>query len=66
MCNTLSTISVGISDLLSNIKYLADGIKAISSPEIKIQLNEWNQPVIFTPLSGLSVTYLVMPVQIRN
>jgi DNA polymerase III subunit beta len=53
-------------DIAFNIKYLMDGIKAISSPEIKMQLNEWNQPVIFTPLSGLQVTYLVMPVQIRN
>lgn len=53
-------------DIAFNIKYLTDGIKAISSPEIKMQLNEWNQPVIFTPLSGLQVTYLVMPVQIRD
>lgn len=53
-------------DVAFNIKYLMDGIKAISSPEIKMQLNEWNQPVIFTPLSGLQVTYLVMPVQIRD
>ncbi|VEP18097.1 Beta sliding clamp [Hyella patelloides LEGE 07179] len=53
-------------DIAFNIKYLMDGIKAISSAEIKMQLNEWNQPVIFTPLSGLQVTYLVMPVQIRN
>jgi DNA polymerase III subunit beta len=53
-------------DIAFNIKYLMDGIKAITSPEIKMQLNEWNQPVIFTPLSGLQVTYLVMPVQIRN
>lgn len=53
-------------DVAFNIKYLMDGIKAISSSEIKMQLNEWNQPVIFTPLSGLQVTYLVMPVQIRD
>ena len=53
-------------DIAFNIKYLTDGIKAIPSPEIKMQLNEWNQPVIFTPLSGLQVTYLVMPVQIRD
>ena len=53
-------------DIAFNIKYLTDGIKAISSPEIKMQLNEWNQPVIFTPVSGLQVTYLVMPVQIRD
>ena len=53
-------------DIAFNIKYLMEGIKAISSAEIKMQLNEWNQPVIFTPLSGLQITYLVMPVQVRG
>ena len=53
-------------DIAFNIKYLMDGLKALSATEIKMQLNEWNQPVIFTPLSGLKMTYLVMPVQIRN
>jgi DNA polymerase-3 subunit beta len=43
-----------------------DGLKAMSATEIKMQLNEWNQPVIFTPLSGVKMTYLIMPVQIRN
>lgn len=53
-------------DIAFNIKYLMDGLKALSATEIKMQLNEWNQPVIFTPLGGLKMTYLVMPVQIRN
>ena len=49
-----------------NIKYLMDGLKALSATDIKMQLNEWNQPVIFTPLNGSLMTYLVMPVQIRS
>ena len=53
-------------DIAFNIKYLADGLKALPSTEVKMQLNEWNLPVIFTPLTGLKMTYLVMPVQIRN
>ena len=53
-------------DIAFNIKYLMDGLKALSATEIKMQLNDWNQPVIFTPLGGLTMTYLVMPVQIRN
>lgn len=53
-------------DIAFNIKYLMDGLKAMSATEIKMQLNEWNQPVIFTPLSGVKMTYLIMPVQIRN
>ena len=53
-------------EIAFNIKYLMDGLKALPTSEIKMQLNEWNQPVIFSPLGGLKMTYLVMPVQIRN
>jgi DNA polymerase-3 subunit beta len=53
-------------DIAFNIKYLLDGLKAIPSTEITMQLNENNQPVIFTPLGVLKMTYLVMPVQIRD
>jgi DNA polymerase-3 subunit beta len=53
-------------EIAFNIKYLMDGLKALSATEIKMQLNEWNQPVIFTPLGGVKMTYLVMPVQLRN
>jgi DNA polymerase III subunit beta len=53
-------------DIAFNVKYLLDGLKAIPSTEISMQLNENNQPVIFTPLGSLKMTYLVMPVQIRD
>ena len=53
-------------EIAFNIKYLMDGLKALPTPEIKMQLNEWNQPVVFSPLGGVNMTYLVMPVQIRN
>jgi len=49
-----------------NVKYLIDGLKALSSGEITINLNSPTQPVIFTPLSGLKMTYLAMPVQLRD
>jgi DNA polymerase-3 subunit beta len=51
-------------EIAFNVKYLMDGLKALPAKEIKIQLNQGNQPVIFTPLGGLKMTYLVMPVQI--
>ncbi|NEO28492.1 MAG: DNA polymerase III subunit beta [Kamptonema sp. SIO4C4] len=53
-------------EIAFNIKYLMDGLKALSSPEITIHLNSPTQPVIFTPLSGLKMTYLAMPVQMRE
>ena len=59
-------ITGGSLEIAFNIKYLMDGLKALPAEQIKMQLNDWNQPVIFTPLGGLQMTYLVMPVQIRN
>ena len=49
-----------------NIKYLIDGVKALQSSEIQMQLNNPLSPVILTPLGSLKMTYLIMPVQIRS
>lgn len=51
-------------EIAFNIKYLMDGLKALPTSDITMQLNQGNQPVIFNPLGGLKMTYLVMPVQI--
>lgn len=68
--NAKSSISAEITgegfEIGFNIKYLMDGLKALSANEIKFQLNGATQPVIITPLSGLQMTYLIMPVQIRE
>ena len=48
-----------------NVKYLMDGLKALATKDIQMQLNGDKLPVIFTPLGGLQMTYLVMPVQLR-
>ncbi len=68
--NAEQSLSAQISgdsmDISFNIKYLMDGLKALSSAEIQMQLNNPMQPVIFTPLGGLKMTYLVMPVQQRG
>ncbi|MEM8641077.1 MAG: DNA polymerase III subunit beta [Cyanobacteria bacterium P01_G01_bin.54] len=53
-------------EIAFNVKYLMDGLKALSSQEITLHLNSSTQPVIFTPLSGLKMTYLAMPVQLRD
>ena len=51
-------------EIAFNIRYLMDGLKALPANEIQFQLNQSNQPAILTPLSGIKMTYLVMPVQI--
>ncbi|MBP0020745.1 MAG: DNA polymerase III subunit beta [Cyanobacteria bacterium SBLK] len=53
-------------EIAFNVKYLMDGLKALSSQEITINLNAATQPVIFKPLGGLKMTYLAMPVQLRD
>jgi DNA polymerase III subunit beta len=53
-------------DIAFNVKYLMDGLKTLPTQEIVINLNGPLEPVILTPLGGLKMTYLVMPVQIRN
>ncbi|NET85241.1 MAG: DNA polymerase III subunit beta [Moorea sp. SIO1F2] len=53
-------------EIAFNVKYLIDGLKALYTSDIQIQMNEANSPVIFMPLGGLKMTYLIMPVQIRK
>jgi len=53
-------------EIAFNVKYLIDGLKALSTSDIQMQINEANTPVILTPLGGLKMTYLIMPVQIRS
>ncbi|MDY6802279.1 MAG: DNA polymerase III subunit beta [Cyanobacteriota bacterium] len=55
------------TEIAFNVKYLIDGLKAIpSASEIQLQLNSATSPVILTPLGGIKMTYLIMPVQMRN
>ena len=64
------TLSAQISgesiEIAFNVKYLMEGLKALPSSEIQIQLNTALSPVILTPLGSLKMTYLIMPIQIRS
>jgi DNA polymerase III subunit beta len=53
-------------EIAFNVKYLSDGLKAVHSSEIQMQLNAETMPAILSPVSGQKVTYLIMPIQIRN
>ncbi len=48
-----------------NVKYFLEAIKAMGSQELEMRLNADDQPVILTPLGGMQMTCLVMPVKIR-
>lgn len=53
-------------EIAFNVKYLMEGLKALPSSEIQMHINQNLSPVIFTPLGGLKMTYLAMPVQLRS
>lgn len=53
-------------DIAFNVRYLLEGLKALNTAEVQMQFNTATSPAILSPLGGLKMTYLVMPVQIRS
>lgn len=53
-------------DIAFNVRYLLDGLKAINTTHVQMQLNTATSPVVLSPLGDLKMTYLVMPVQVRS
>ncbi|NJN24052.1 MAG: DNA polymerase III subunit beta [Acaryochloridaceae cyanobacterium RL_2_7] len=53
-------------EIAFNAKYLSDGLKAMHSTEIQVQMNSETMPAVLNPLSGPKMTYLIMPIQIRS
>lgn len=49
-----------------SVKYLMEGLKAIPSDIVEIRLNTPTTPVILSPVGEAQMTYLIMPVQIRE
>lgn len=53
-------------EIVFNIRYLLDGLKAFNSPRIQIQYDTATSPVILSSFEGDTNIYLVMPIQVRN
>ena len=49
-----------------NVRYLLDGLKAITADQVELHCNAPTTPVILVPVAEPGFTYLVMPVQIRS
>lgn len=60
-----ATISGEDVRIAFNAKYLVDALKAIPSQELKLQINSADKPAVLSPLGGVQMTCLLMPVQIR-
>lgn len=64
------TLAVAVSgsnlEIAFNVRYLTDGLKAISTEEVEFCFNAATSPVVLKPVNGeQETTYLVMPVQVR-
>ncbi|MBE9099605.1 DNA polymerase III subunit beta [Vacuolonema iberomarrocanum] len=53
-------------EIAFNVKYLLEGLKTFNTTDIQMQFNTATSPSIVTPLGGMKMTYLVMPVQVRS
>jgi DNA polymerase-3 subunit beta len=53
-------------EIAFNVKYLLEGLKVLNTSEVQMQFNTSTSPSVLTPLGGVKMTYLVMPVQIRS
>ncbi|MBE9180696.1 DNA polymerase III subunit beta [Oculatella sp. LEGE 06141] len=53
-------------DIAFNVRYLLEGLKAFTTSEVQMQFNASTSPSVMSPLGGMKMTYLVMPVQIRS
>jgi DNA polymerase-3 subunit beta len=52
-------------EIAFNVRYLIDGLKAMNSSEIQLQLNTATTPAVISPLVGQKMAYLIMPIQVR-
>jgi DNA polymerase-3 subunit beta len=63
----ISKLSGKPLDLAFNLKYLIDGLKMFATKQVKLSINEPLSPVIITEVeSDFNLTYLVMPIQLRD
>ncbi|MGG6295871.1 DNA polymerase III subunit beta [Leptolyngbya sp. AN02str] len=53
-------------EIAFNVRYLLEGLKVFNTSEVQMQCNTATSPCILTPLGGVKMTYLVMPVQVRS
>ena len=49
-----------------NVRYVLEGLKAMTAERVEIHCNAPTTPVVLSPLDDSAFTYLVMPVQIRQ
>eukprot|EP00457_Paulinella_chromatophora_P004652 gb/GEZN01004664.1/.p1 GENE.gb/GEZN01004664.1/~~gb/GEZN01004664.1/.p1 ORF type:complete len:302 (-),score=-2.63 gb/GEZN01004664.1/:687-1592(-) len=63
----LAIITGGCIEIAFNVRYMLDGLKAMTDERIEILCNSSNTPAILTPQGDMhSFMYLIMPIQVRD
>jgi DNA polymerase-3 subunit beta len=53
-------------EIAFNVRYILDGLKAMTSERVELRCNAPTTPAVLTSVQDPTFTYLVMPVQIRS
>jgi DNA polymerase-3 subunit beta len=53
-------------EIAFNVRYLLDGLKAMTSDQVLLRCNAPTTPAVLAPVDGPAFTYLVMPIQIKG
>jgi DNA polymerase III subunit beta len=53
-------------EIAFNARYLAEGLKVMNTTEVQMNFNTSTSPVVVNPLGGGKMTYLTMPIQLRE
>ncbi|MCT0218796.1 DNA polymerase III subunit beta [Synechococcus sp. CS-1329] len=61
-----AVISGDAIEIAFNVRYVLDGLKAMTSERVELRCNAPTTPAVLTSAQDPSFTYLVMPVQIRS
>jgi DNA polymerase III subunit beta len=61
-----SQISGNDLEIAFNVKYMVDGLKSMPGSEVQLQIKTAATPAVLSPLADTKLTYLIMPIQIRN
>jgi DNA polymerase-3 subunit beta len=53
-------------EIAFNVRYLLDGLKAMTSDQVLLRCNAPTLPSVLEPVDGSAFTYLVMPIVARD
>lgn len=65
--NNVSTLNAAVDgpeqQIIFNVKYLADVLAVIGTPEVAIEVNAASKPGVIKPVGPADYTYVIMPMQ---